>query len=60
VERDSRVASEVPTGPRRHVGPGFSMGTSRGRGRSLRYGRIDPGSYPRQGFRPLGRGSGYR
>jgi len=61
AERGGRVASGVPTGPRGHVGPGFGMGPMGGRGRGRGFagsGRVpfDSGSYPRQGFRPLGRG----
>ena len=60
-ERGGRVASGVLTGPRGHVGPGFGVGPIVGRGRGRGYtgnsrGFFDPGSYPRQGFRPLGRG----
>jgi len=49
-EGSGRVASGVPTGSKGHVGPGFGMGLSRGSGRGF------PGSFPRQGFRPLGWG----
>jgi len=60
-ERSGRVASGVPTGPREHVGPRFGIGSMMGRGCGRGFasnGRVpdDPGSYPRQGFRPLGRG----
>jgi len=55
------VASGVPTGPRGHVGPRFGVGPVVGRGRGRGFagnGGVPfvPGSYPRQGFRPLGRG----
>ena len=61
AEGGGGMASGVPTGPRGHVGPGFGMGPMMGRGRGRGFagnGRVpfDPGSYPRQGFRPLGRG----
>jgi len=65
VERGGRVANFVPTGPRGQLGGGFGVGrmVGVGRGRGFTGGGgapFDPGSYPRQGFRPLGRGSGFR
>jgi len=61
MERSGVGASGVPAGPRGHVGPGFGVGPMMGRGRGRGYagngrGFFDPGSYPRRGFRPLGRG----
>ena len=61
AEGGGRGASGVPTGPRGHVGPRFGVGPMRGRGRGRGFAGNGGvpfvlGSYPRQGFRPLGRG----